>query len=392
MSSSPITTETTGPDTTPRVPHICPVLADVGEQETIPTASESTPEPGARNPVPSQPSHCRAIKTDGTRCNGIVLKGLHLCWSHFHHRHPALADKDHISIPLLEDHASIQLVMTQIVHGLLSMKLEPARARTAIWAAQVAAYTLPRPARLKGNEPQGDPVHRIGADHDGLISADPDPAPTTYNPQPVTCNLEKDLNYLCQVTATADEVWALQDRDDLGVNQPPPEQRYIDPWHAAPPPQPFPGWNVPPPPPPPPPPAHESGLPCDCPKCVADEAFHQKFLDRYYGRPRKKSRKSAAHGSEPGALSPEPEDFNPLCESNKPTCLGPDSEFCCKNCHRIRKARLASAPPDDWDQEFAPADELPAAGCGPQAAGSAPQAAGSSGVIPETQYQGSPTE
>jgi hypothetical protein len=362
-----------------RAERVCPILADVGEQEPDPASATCNPQPVTCNqPRP----HCRAITTNGHRCRNYSLDGLHLCYSHFHHRHPALADKDHISVPLLEDHASIQLVMTQIVHGLLSMKLEPARARTAIWAAQVAAYTLPRPARLKGNEPQGDPVHRIGADHDGLISADPDPAPTTCNPQPVTCNLEKDLNYLCQVTATADEVWALQDRDDLGVNQPPPEQRYIDPWHAAPPPQPFPGWNVPPPPPPPPPPAHESGLPCDCPKCVADEAFHQKFLDRYYGRTRKRSAKKS--GEDP--------DFNPLCKSGKPTCLGPDSEFCCKNCLRIRKARLASAPPDDWDQEFAPADELPAAGCGPQAAGSAPQAAGSSGVIPETQYQGSPTE
>lgn len=344
--------------------------------EPIATSTEAT--------TPSQLPHCRAIKTDGTRCNGVVLKGLHLCWSHFHHRHPALADKDHISIPLLEDHASIQLVMTQIVHGLLSMKLDPARAKAAIWAAQVAAYTLPRPARLKGNEPVGEPVHRIGADHDGLISTDPDPAPCTLHPVPsapsseAPCTLHpapSTLNYLCQVSATAEEVWALQDRTDLGVNQPPPEQRYIDPWHAAPPPQPFPGWNVPPPPPPPPPPAHEAGLPCDCPKC---KEYDEKFLLRYYGptkRARRKSRNSA--GSEPGALSPEPEDFNPLCESNQPRCLGPDSEFCCRKCKRVRKARLAAAPKDDWDEEFTSADEVPEPG---------------PGVTPETQYPANPTE
>ena len=188
MSASPNTTPNETPQaTTPRVPHnpalskvapgdraerVCPGLADVGVQEP-----DSASETCTLHPVPCNlpRPHCRAIKTDGTRCNGLVLKGLHLCWSHFHHRHPALADKDHISIPLLEDHASIRLVMTQIVHGLLSMKLDPARAKAAIWAAQVAAHTLPRPARLKGNEPEGEPVHRLGADHDGLISADPDP-------------------------------------------------------------------------------------------------------------------------------------------------------------------------------------------------------------------------
>jgi len=374
------------------VPHICPPLADVGEQQPIPAASAS--------PVPEPKPHCRAIKTDGHRCRGLALDGLHLCYHHFHHRHPALADKDHISVPLLEDHASIQLVMTQIVHGLFAHTLDPVRARTAIWAAQVAAYTLPRPARLTGNEPLGEPVHRIGFDHDGLISADPDPAPTsnpqkdTCNLQPVTCNLERqpvtsnlgketcnlqpvtsNLNYLCHVSATADEVWALQDRNDLGVNQPPPEQRYIDPYHPAPPPRPFPGWDAPPRTPPPPPPAHESGLPCDCPECTRYNAIVEEVKRKLQG-PRRKSRKSAP--------SPESEDFNPLCPSGKPDCLGPDSEFCCPKCHRIRKARLAAAPPEEDDEDFATASKHPEPGSEVAEPGS--------GVIPETQYLQDPTE
>ncbi len=387
MSSSPNAPATElGPDPAPSTLHAVPESETYNPQPVtcnLPPEPEGT-EPGARIPEPEPRPQCRAIKTDGTRCNGIVLKGLHLCWSHFHHRHPALADKDHISIPLLEDHASIRLVMTQIVHGLLSMKLDPARAKAAIWAAQVAAHTLPRPARLKGNEPKGEPVHRLGADHDGLISADPDPgslsselcalssppAPRSEVPGALSPVPGTNLNYLCQVTANAEEVWALQDRTDLGLNQPPPEQRYIDPWHAAPPPQPFPGWNVPPPPPPPPPLAHESGLPCDCPKC---KEYDEKFLLRYYGptkRPRRKSRNS-----------PDDPDFNPLCESNQPRCLGPDSEFCCRKCKRVRKARLAAAPKDDWDEEFTSANEVPEPGARPP-----PR------VTPETQYPASPTE
>ena len=238
------------------------------------------PEPITISPeaaIPTQPTpkpQCRAIRTDGHRCRGIALAGLHLCYAHYHHRFPSLADPDHLSVPLLEDAASIQLLMTQVAHGLLSNKLDPARARTAIWAAQVAAYTLPRPARLKDPEPQGDPVHRIGFDHESLISADTAPGENLAN-----------LNYLCHAPATTDEIWETLDTPH-SVNQPPIDQRYIDPWHCAPPPQPIPAqYNVPPPPPPVPRPNHESGLPCHCPPC---EERLQSHIRRFEVRPRKK--------------------------------------------------------------------------------------------------------
>jgi hypothetical protein len=292
---------------------------------------ESAPQPVTCNPQPATCNHpkpqCRAIRTDGRRCRGIALHGLHLCYPHYHHRFPALADPGHLSIPLLEDAASIQLLMTQVAHGLLSNKLDPARARTTIWAAQVAAFTLPRPARLKDPEPQGEPVHRIGFDHESIICADTTP----------TENLA-DLNHLCQVPATADEIWQAQDAPH-SVNQPPPEQRYIDPWHPAPPPQPVPAqYNVPPPPPPKPRPNHESGLPCHCPPCTERREY---YIQKAQGHPRKKS-----------ALID-----NPLCPSGNPTCLGPASEFACRACRRLRNP----VPPDsdDCHPESAPAGEGP---------------------------------
>ncbi len=295
-------------------------------------ATTATPEPEPESaPQPVTCNHpkpqCRAIRTDGRRCRGIALHGLHLCYPHYHHRFPALADPGHLSIPLLEDAASIQLLMTQVAHGLLSNKLDPARARTTIWAAQVAAFTLPRPARLKDPEPQGEPVHRIGFDHESIICADTTP----------TENLA-DLNHLCQVPATADEIWQAQDAPH-SVNQPPPEQRYIDPWHPAPPPQPVPAqYNVPPPPPPKPRPNHESGLPCHCPPCTERREY---YIQKAQGHPRKKS-----------ALID-----NPLCPSGNPTCLGPASEFACRACRRLRNP----VPPDsdDCHPESAPAGEGP---------------------------------
>jgi hypothetical protein len=327
---------------------------------------ESASQPVTCHPQPAtcnQPKpQCRAIRTDGRRCRGIALHGLHLCYSHYHHRFPALADPDHLSVPLLEDAASIQLLMTQVAHGLLSNKLDPARARTAIWAAQVAAFTLPRPARLKDPEPPGEPVHRIGVDHESLICADVRPGEDLA-----------DLNYLCSVPAVeaaAEETWKLQDTPH-SVNQPPPEQRYIDPWHPAPPPQPIPApYNVLPPLPPEPRPDHESGLPCWCPPCAARREY---YTLKAQGRIRKKS---------------APID-NPLCKSGKPTCLGPDSEFSCRACRRLRNP----VPPDDYEPapdpfdchpESAPADE------GPR--GSESAAPDSGGVIPETRYPGSVAE
>jgi hypothetical protein len=353
MSASPTTPTPTGHTTT--------------QPESGPESAACNPQPATCNPPLPQ---CRAIRTDGRRCRGTVLRGLHLCYSHYHHRFPALADPDHVSVPLLEDAASIQLLMTQVAHGLLSNKLDPARARTTIWAAQVAAFTLPRPARLKDPEPPGETVHRIGVDHESLICADPDPQPVTCHPQPVTCHLpsepgqENGLNYLCSVPATAEETWKLLDAPH-SLNQPPPEQRYIDPWHPAPPPQPVPAqYNVLPPLPPEPRPNHESGLPCQCPRC---EERLQDSIRKYHGRPRKKS---------------APID-NPLCPSGNPTCLGSDSEFACRACRRLRNP----VPPDldDGHPESAPAEGNPCtSGAAPSSQPPAPSC--SSGVIPDSRY------
>ena len=339
--------------------------ANSTEATTAAPEPESAPQPVTCNPQPatcnlqpvtcSQPKlQCRAIRTDGRRCRGIALHGLHLCYPHYHHRFPALADPGHLSVPLLEDAASIQLLMTQVAHGLLSNKLDPARARTTIWAAQVAAFTLPRPARLKDPEPQGDPVHRIGFDHESIICADTTPGE----------NLA-DLNYLCQVPATADEIWQAQDRVH-SVNQPPPESRYIDPWHPAPPPQPVPAqYNVPPPPPPKPRPNHESGLPCHCPPCTERREY---YIQKAQGRPRKKS---------------APPIDNPLCPSGNPTCLGPASEFACRACRRLRNGHPESAPAGegsrvpDSDPDPVPGSRCPDPG---------------SGVIPDSQYPNDPAE
>jgi len=120
---------------------------------------EPTTQPAAD---PNQPKpRCRAIKTDGHRCKNPATWSGHLCWPHAHHRNPVLPDPSHVVVPLLEDHASVQLVLSQVAHGLLTHKLEVDRARALIQLCQVASFTLPRPPRMPTPKPDPpDPMTR----------------------------------------------------------------------------------------------------------------------------------------------------------------------------------------------------------------------------------------
>ncbi|MFZ0633082.1 MAG: hypothetical protein WAM56_17480 [Acidobacteriaceae bacterium] len=174
---------------------------------------EPTPEPtNAPEPTPAEKPRCRAITTSGHRCKNNAAHNGHLCYPHAHHRNPVLPDPTHVAIPLLEDHASIQLVLSQVTHGLLTLKLDPERARAIIYCCQVAAATMPRPPRM--STPQANPqpvgpttvgttadplrpaacgpwpdddddnddlVYRLAVDDQGIICGDGDlPAPNAH--------------------------------------------------------------------------------------------------------------------------------------------------------------------------------------------------------------------
>lgn len=146
--------------------------------------------PNRPMPAPESRPQCRALTTDGHRCKNKVLDGLHLCFSHFRNRRPALPPPRYVTVPLLEDHSAIQLMTTQILHGILSKHLDPLSARAALYALHIAALTLPRPARAAAPAPSAtaqpqaaDPsVCHIGRDHEDFISADGDLSEPPLNP------------------------------------------------------------------------------------------------------------------------------------------------------------------------------------------------------------------
>jgi hypothetical protein len=249
------------------------------------TQAQPNPEPGAQCPAPgARNAPCRAITTAGQRCKNDALDNSHLCYSHARHRHPTLPHPTQVSIPLLEDHASVQLVTTQVIHGLLTLKMEPDRARTILYALSIVASTLPRFARLPAPNPPSAPnpepgarhpepdhtqVHTLTLDEYGPISADGDqPAPNAHWSRPAP---------------GVDPLAVL----DAAPNTPRPD----------------------------PLPATEPLTHCECPTC------RQLFL----------------HGIDP-TLHPHLQPIqNPHCSFNHPHCQGPESDTRCPACETMRK-------------------------------------------------------
>lgn len=141
-------------------------------------------DPEHPHPVPAKRPRCRALTVDGHRCKNDVVGGLHLCFSHYRNRRPALPEPKYVTVPLLEDRSAVQLMATQILHGILSHKLDPQRARAAVYALHVAALTIPRPPRPRVAEPEppAESVSSLGRDHEDFISADGDLAEPELNP------------------------------------------------------------------------------------------------------------------------------------------------------------------------------------------------------------------
>ena len=90
---------------------------------------------------------CRHIKTDGKRCQSPALRESAYCY--FHSRVHTMAKAkssnwDDIKLPLLEDSASIQVAISQIVSGLLSSRLDARRTGLLLYALQIASQNIDR--------------------------------------------------------------------------------------------------------------------------------------------------------------------------------------------------------------------------------------------------------
>lgn len=117
---------------------------------------DTTPDPTGS--APAQRSLCRSLTVGGRPCRATAVRGQVFCIRHAQHRHPVCPRGSKVVMPLLEDLETIQVVASQVAQGLLADTLDPARAARVLYACQIAALTLPRPARLpepaKKEEPE----------------------------------------------------------------------------------------------------------------------------------------------------------------------------------------------------------------------------------------------
>ena len=176
-------------------------------------------DPGHAQVPPDGRPRCRALTADGHRCKNSVLGGLHLCFSHYRNRRPALPEPRHVSVPLLDDRSAIVLMTTQILHGILSLRLDPLRARAALASLRIAALVLPRPAASPAAAPQpDDTVFRLGRDHDDFISADGDLSAPALNP---SCSVPESIHAIRELLDTLEPHNACH--PELEVDLPPPD-------------------------------------------------------------------------------------------------------------------------------------------------------------------------
>jgi hypothetical protein len=98
---------------------------------------------------------CRHIKTNGQRCQYPALRGSAYCY--FHSRVHTMAKAkssnwDDIKLPLIEDSASIQVAISQIMAGFLSSRLDARHTGLLLYALQIASQNIDRASSREDSE------------------------------------------------------------------------------------------------------------------------------------------------------------------------------------------------------------------------------------------------
>ena len=98
---------------------------------------------------------CRHILADGRRCRAACLRNEDFCYYHHASRKP-VADparrrsrRNAFTLPLIEDRASIQAAVNEVIVRVAANDIDPIRAARLLAAIQIASRNMPRPPVLK---------------------------------------------------------------------------------------------------------------------------------------------------------------------------------------------------------------------------------------------------
>ncbi len=101
-------------------------------------------------PILSTIPQCQHIKHDSIRCGSPALRGKDLC---FYHQRQARRMPP-CYVPPLNDRASIQAALSQVMRAAFAGHIEDERLRTMVYTLQVAL------SNLRNLEPPGTPPQR----------------------------------------------------------------------------------------------------------------------------------------------------------------------------------------------------------------------------------------
>jgi hypothetical protein len=129
------------------------------------------------------PMQCRHVFTDGRRCAAACLRHEPFCYYHHTTRRPVQnlparrRRSATFTLPELEDRASIQLALSEILQRIASNDIDPKRAGHLLFGLQIATSLLPKPdpkdktppktvSEITHDEELGDlaPAQQVGSD------------------------------------------------------------------------------------------------------------------------------------------------------------------------------------------------------------------------------------
>ncbi len=172
------------------------------------------------------PMQCRHVFTDGHRCLGHCLRHEPFCYFHHTARRPISNPAARrrrgttFTLPELEDRASIQLALSEILQRIAANDLDPKRAGHLLYGLQIAASLLPKldpkaqpksVSEITHDEELGDlaPAAEVGhdkelSDWELLIQSLRNPRPKDPEPEPTEDAAEEPEEILPTIQAVAD--------------------------------------------------------------------------------------------------------------------------------------------------------------------------------------------
>ena len=109
---------------------------------------------------------CRHIKTNGVRCKSPALRESAYCYFHVKIHKAATAKASasgDLTLPPIEDPASIQIGLTQVLSALGSSRIDTRKAGLLLYALQIASQNVDRRAYV----PASDSVRSLTCSDDG---------------------------------------------------------------------------------------------------------------------------------------------------------------------------------------------------------------------------------